>query len=104
MKILTLAGAAGVIASLAAPADAACDVPAALNGALLAREFGEVPLWTGGADLFLGEGPVTGQITLFTAPDGGSWSLLAVGEDGASCIIASGQFWQPGGFVIGEEG
>lgn len=32
-------------------------------------------------------------IELFTSPDGGTWTILAIGADGKACFLSAGKDW-----------
>jgi len=54
----------------------------------LARSFQETPAGAGTANS-------GGQVELFTAPKGRSWTLIYTGPDGQACMIAAGRGWAP---------
>lgn len=33
-------------------------------------------------------------VEVFASPDGATWTMLATFPDGASCVVATGRFWQ----------
>ncbi len=53
----------------------------------LERKYGEVPVAIGVADGRL--------IELLTAKDGMTWTIILTSPQGRSCLIASGEGWQP---------
>jgi len=87
--------AAGVLPLGSGPAfgQGAAQVCAARDGLLtqLERKYGEVPVAIGvtGGD---GGGAL---IELLTAKDGMTWTIILTTPKGVSCLIASGEGWQP---------
>ncbi len=83
--------AAGVLPLGSGPAfgQGAAQVCAARDGLLtqLERKYGEVPVAIGVADGRL--------VELLTAKDGMTWTIILTSPQGVSCLIASGEGWQP---------
>ena len=71
--------------ALAAPASGG---PHDVVADYLARAFQEMPAGAGTANS-------GGQVELFMAPKGRSWTLIYTGPDGQSCMIAAGRGWAP---------
>ncbi len=67
----------------------AAQVCAARDGLLtqLEKKYGEVPVAIGVADGRL--------VELLTAKDGMTWTIILTSPKGVSCLIASGEGWQP---------
>ncbi len=83
--------AAGVLPLGSGPAfgQGAAQVCAARDGLLvqLEQKYGEVPVAIGVADGRL--------VELLTAKDGMTWTIILTSPKGVSCLIASGEGWQP---------
>lgn len=43
-------------------------------------------------------------VEVFASPDGDTWTMLATRPDGASCVVATGRFWQVRAPAAGGEG
>ena len=41
-------------------------------------------------------------LEVFVSGDG-TWTIIATGTDGNSCVLSSGEGWQGGGFVAGKD-
>jgi hypothetical protein len=80
-------------------AEAACAASLDSAAEQLASQYDELPIWSGvqaGEQLLL---------TVFAAPDGRSWTLIATEAGGASCEIAAGVWWvTPAPAPKGEDG
>jgi hypothetical protein len=83
--------AAGVLPLGSGPAfgQGAAQVCASRDGLLtqLEQKYGEVPVAIGVADGRL--------VELLTAKDGMTWTIILTSPKGVSCLIASGEGWQP---------
>ena len=53
------------------------------------KNFGEIPI---------GGGLITGDVVVevLSAPDGTTFTIIAVNKDGTACLLASGFGWEPG--------
>lgn len=53
---------------------------------ILRREHAETPRFAGAGE--------RAQVVLFATPDGSTWTLVAVGDNGLGCIGAMGTRWR----------
>lgn len=84
-------------AALAIPANAQSDPACAARDeivAKLAQEFKENQQAVGMVD----ENAV---LEVFVSDNGGSWTIIATGKDGKSCILSAGQDWESTTFIKG---
>jgi hypothetical protein len=63
---------------------------------LIMRKYGEQPLFRGEGMQFHASGQMyTSEMMYFVNQESGSWSLVALYNDGTACMIANGRSFEP---------
>ena len=88
--------AAFIAAMLAAPAAAATCGPKKALTTTLADKYHEAPV--GGGITVAGQG----VLTIYTSPDGSTWTAVMTTGAGLSCIMAAGTVWMVLTVKVGE--